>query len=177
MGVNSFFMAVTAIAPRRLVRLASALLIVASLFGGLAFAQSALADPPVSKSSLGGVAIGGHDTTAYSRLTRDPRASAVDGEKRYEVDYLGATWRFASAESRDAFQADPERYLPGYNGFCANALSLGEGLVRTDGSHWEIFGDELFLFYADRGRQRWLDGDWQVYRREADSAWRALAGE
>lgn len=175
MRVISFFMALTAIAQRRIVRLASTWLIVASLFGGLAFAPSALADPPVSKSRLDSVAIGGHDTTAYSQLARDPHASAVDGEKRYEADYLGAIWRFASAESRDAFQAEPERYLPGYNGFCANALSLGEGLVRTDGSHWEIFGDELFLFFADRGRQRWLDGDWQTYRREADSAWRALA--
>lgn len=140
-----------------------------------AVAVQALAAEPVSKSRLGGVAIGGMDTTAYTSLSRDPHAAAVEGSKRYSVEYLGAHWHFASEASRDAFAADPARYIPTYNGFCANALSLGEGLIRTDGSHWEIFGNELFLFFADRGRQRWLDGDWQAYRAEADAAWATLS--
>ena len=64
--------------------------------------------------------------------------------------------------------------MPEYNGFCSNALALGEGLIRTDGSVWEFFGDKLHLFYAERGRQRWLDGDWKAYNREAAKAWAAI---
>ena len=138
-------------------------------------ALAATAAEPVSKSRLGGVAIGGHDAAAYHALAREPRADAVEGGKAHEVEYKGATWRFASAESAARFAAEPERYAPVYNGHCANALSLGEGLIRTDGTHWEIFGDELFLFYAARGRERWLDGDWEAYRAEADAAWEALS--
>ncbi|MEO6363885.1 MAG: hypothetical protein ABIO71_11690 [Caldimonas sp.] len=41
-----------------------------------------------------------------------------------------------------------------------------------------LFGDKLYLFYAERGLQRWLQrwlkGDWQAYRRQADTAWRAI---
>ncbi|WP_255855055.1 hypothetical protein [Marinobacterium rhizophilum] len=68
----------------------------------------------------------------------------------------------------------PQRYLPAYHGHCANALSLGEGLIATDGRVWEFFGDQLHLFYAERGRQRWLNGDWKAYKADADQAWSNL---
>lgn len=64
--------------------------------------------------------------------------------------------------------------MPRYNGYCANALSTDEGLVNTDGTVWDFFGDTLYLFYAESGRQRWLKGDWQAYSRQADQAWNAL---
>ena len=70
---------------------------------------------------------------------------------------------------------NPEKYAPAYNGHCANALSLGEGLIKTDGTHWEIFDDKLYLFYAPRGRNRWLNAeDYRVYKVIADQAWQAL---
>ena len=152
----------------------SCLRIVLPLVASLAVGAVSAAEP-VSKSRLGGVAIGGHDPAAYRELERAPQAAAIEGEKAHAVQYKGATWRFASAASAERFAADPERYAPAYNGHCANALSLGEGLIRTDGTHWEIFGDELFLFYAGRGRTRWLEGDWEAYREDADAAWATLA--
>ena len=89
--------------------------------------------------------------------------------------WRGAKWRFASEQSRDQFSANPEKYTPAYNGHCANAMSLGEGLIKTDGTHWEIFDDKLYLFYASRGRNRWLDAeDYRVYKTIADQAWQAL---
>lgn len=131
---------------------------------------------PVSKSRFGGVAIGGHDTIAYYELGREPRADAVEGEKGWSVEWSDATWRFADEASARKFAEDPERYVPAYNGHCANALSLGEGLVKTDGTHWQIFDgdDQLYLFYAARGRERWMDGDWRAYKVDADRAWEAL---
>ena len=99
----------------------------------------AQAAEPVSKSRRG-VAIGGHDSVAYHSIDRDPQADAIEGSKTYVVEYKGAKWRFGSKESADLFEADPERYSPAYNGHCANALSLGKGLVRTNGETWEIRG-------------------------------------
>ena len=136
---------------------------------------SASAAEPVSKSRFGGVAIGGHDAQAYHELGREPQQKAVSGAKGFTVEYKGAKWRFASKESSELFAADPEKYSPAYNGHCANALSLGEGLIRTDGTHWEIFEDQLFLFYAARGRDRWTDGNWQSYKVDADAAWAILS--
>lgn len=148
---------------------------VALLVLSLLNSAALLAAEPVSRSRLGGVAIGGHDSALYHELERSPQASAVSGSKAHEVRYKGAVWRFASAESAERFRADPERYQPAYNGFCANALSLGEGLIRTDGTHWEIFDDRLYLFYAARGRERWTAGNWQAFKADADQAWSRLA--
>ena len=138
-------------------------------------ASAVQAAEPVSKSRFGGVAIGGHDSVAYHELQREPQALAAEGNKRYTVEYKGAKWHFASEESAERFRADPERFSPAYNGFCANALSLGEGLIRTDGTHWEIFDDNLYLFYAARGRERWTDGNWEAYKADADKAWSVLS--
>ncbi len=141
-----------------------------------AFASTlAVAAEPVSKSRFGGVAIDGHDTVAYQQLQRDPQEAAIEGIKRYTVEYKGAKWHFASQQSSELFKAQPDKYSPAYNGFCANALSLGEGLVRTDGTHWEIFEDKLYLFYAARGRDRWTDGNWKTYKVDSDAAWENLS--
>jgi len=139
-----------------------------------ASAQIAMAAEPVSKSKWTGVAIGGHDTAAYHDLNREPQESAIEGKKSYIVEYKGAKWRFSSKQSSEKFAAEPERYAPAYNGHCANALSLGEGLVRTNGKTWEIYEDQLYLFYAPRGRERWNDGNWKTYKVDADAAWEKL---
>lgn len=136
---------------------------------------AASAAEPVSKSRLGGVAIGGHDSVAYHSLDREPQKSAVKGAKSYVVEHKGAKWRFASEQSAKLFAENPDKYSPAYNGHCANALSLGKGLVRTDGTHWEILNDQLYLFYAGAGRDRWLDGNWETYKVDADAAWEKLS--
>jgi len=139
------------------------------------FSTYALAAEPVSKSRFGGVAIGGKDTVAYHNLVQAPQEAAVGGRKTFTVKYKGANWRFLSKESADLFAADPARYEPAYNGHCANALSLGNGLVKTNGEHWEILNDKLYLFYAAAGRDRWTDGNWETYKVASDAAWAALS--
>lgn len=130
---------------------------------------------PVS-TSIDGLAIGGHDTVAYHSFPRKPHAQAMPGVQTWDVEYLGATWSFASKKNADLFQANPSKYKPAYNGHCANALSLGKGLVKTDGTVWEIFGDQLFLFYAEQGRSRWLSAEnISAFKAVADAEWLALS--
>lgn len=148
---------------------------VAVVLSALFFIGHAVAAEPVSKSRFGGVAIGGKDTVAYHTLERSPQASAIGGAKSFVVKHKGAKWRFADQATADQFADDPEKYSPAYNGHCANALSLGEGLIRTDGTHWEIYEDNLYLFYAAKGRARWNDGNWKRYKVESDAAWAALS--
>ena len=133
------------------------------------------AGDPVSKSFLTGIAIGGHDTVAYHRLGNGEPHRAIKGNKTWKVEWKGADWLFSSKADRDLFSADPARYSPAYNGFCANALSLGEGLIKTDGSNWQIFDDRLYTFYAAAGRERWLAGDFEEYKSVADRAWKEIA--
>ncbi|WCN07607.1 YHS domain-containing (seleno)protein [Marinomonas mediterranea] len=137
----------------------------------LLFPLGLSASEPVSTSYWSNTAIGGHDTTAYHQVELDRPSRLAEGSPRFTVKWNGAEWHFASQASADKFSTKPAEYAPSYNGFCANALSLGEGKIRTDGTVWEFFGDKLYLFYAERGRQRWLNGDWQQYKAQADTAW------
>ncbi len=137
------------------------------LLSGIAHAAE-----PVSTGWLNNAAIGKHDTAAY-HLNK----AAEKGDKRFAHEWQGAKWYFATAEQRDLFAADPEKYSPAYNGFCSNALTLGEGLIGTDGSVWHIFGDQLHLFYAERGRQRWLKEDYAALKAVADAAWQKELAE
>jgi YHS domain-containing protein len=59
-----------------------------------------------------GVAIKGYDTVAYHTEGR-----AVKGQSKYSHEWNDAKWYFASAENRDLFAADPERYAPQYGGY------------------------------------------------------------
>jgi YHS domain-containing protein len=141
------------------------------------FLSSVQAGEPVSKSFFGGVAIDGHDTVAYHKIGEADPHKASRGEKSWSAEWKGATWLFTTEADRDLFAAEPERYAPAYNGHCANALSLGEGLVKTDGTHWQIFEDQLYTFYAARGRDRWLDGNFKQYKLAADRAWQEFISE
>ena len=138
-----------------------------SLLGTIAFLQVISAKEPVSTGFIGNTAIGKHDATSYHIDN-----VAAKGDKRFSFQWKGANWFFATAEQRDLFAENPEKYSPAYNGFCSNALTLGEGLIRTDGSVWHIFGDKLHLFFAERGRQRWINGDYEELKQQADTAWK-----
>ena len=59
-----------------------------------------------------GVAIKGYDTVAYHTENR-----AVKGSSQFSYKWNDARWYFASAENRDLFAADPERYAPQYGGY------------------------------------------------------------
>jgi len=132
---------------------------------------------PVNKNLLTGIALGGHDSVAYHRPDNIQSNKATRGKKSWKAEWKGASWLFSSQVGRDLFAANPERYSPAYNGHCANALSLGEGLINTDGRHWQVFGDRLYTFYAARGRARWLAGDFETYKAIADQAWEKIIAE
>ncbi|MDP6952813.1 MAG: YHS domain-containing (seleno)protein [Alphaproteobacteria bacterium] len=86
--------------------------LLASAVMALALAAPAQADSHVNTTWLGN-AIEGYDAVAY-HLEGKP----VEGSDAFEHDWEGATWRFASAENRDLFAADPAKYAPAYGGYC-----------------------------------------------------------
>jgi YHS domain-containing protein len=127
---------------------------------------------PVSTGYFNDTAITGHNVIAYHGLSLGDKA--IKGDNTYTEQWKGANWYFNSEEERERFKASPESYAPAYNGFCANALSLGEGLIRTSGEHWAVFEDQLYVFYAARGAERWLQDDYSAYKVIADREWAAI---
>lgn len=100
--------------------------------------------------SENGVAIGGTDAVAYFT-----EAKPVQGKAAFAAEYQGATWHFSSAENREIFLSNPEKYAPAYGGYCAYALSLGTYKVETDPNAWSIVDGRLYLNKTPVVRSIW----------------------
>ncbi|MEO0820252.1 MAG: YHS domain-containing (seleno)protein [Pseudomonadota bacterium] len=129
--------------------------LLAPVLGLAALGAAALAPLPASASedpvykTLFGTAIDGTDPVAYFTESRP-----VEGSSDYTHDWNGATWRFSSAENRDLFAANPEKYAPQYGGYCAWAVSQGY-TASTDPDAWAIVDGKLYLNYNQSVQTRW----------------------
>lgn len=111
-----------------------------------------------------GVAIDGYDPVAYFTLNKPTR-----GSEQFSHTWQGASWHFASAEHRDAFAAEPERYAPQYGGYCAYAMA-GGGFAAGDGERWKVVDGKLYLNNNWFAQKLW-DQDVPAYIRNADGQW------
>jgi len=140
-------------------------------WGGLFLAAPVMpasaADALLEDAWTDGLAIRGYDPVAYFTERRPVKGSA-------EFDYVWdeAHWHFASAENRDLFAADPERYAPQFGAYCAAAMVDGEAYA-ADPEAWTIIDGRLYLNYSPRHRDRWRQNLAENIAR-ADAQWSAL---
>ena len=135
----------TPLSRRRVLSLFAAPLVAAPLVS--ATAALAAQSPVFIKD---GYAVGGTDVVAYFT-----DAAPVAGDAAFAADQDGATWLFSNAANRDAFVADPQKYLPAFGGYCAFAVSRGY-IAPTIPEAWTIFEDRLYLNANLRARRLWL---------------------
>lgn len=69
----------------------------------------------------------------------------VKGQAAWRHDFDGARYLFASAQNKAAFVADPDRYLPQFEGLCTAGLSKGF-IGQSDPAVWKIVNGKLYLF-------------------------------
>lgn len=135
----------------------------------LAFTLPTLANEPVNKTLLGN-AIEGYDVVAYFT-----QGKPVKGSGDHEVEWNGATWRFASAAHRNLFAKDPAKYAPQYGGFCAFGVSRGYA-VGIDPDAWKIVDGKLYLNYDTDVQAEWVK-DIPGYIAKADANWPKIVAE
>ncbi|WP_211242949.1 YHS domain-containing (seleno)protein [Sinimarinibacterium sp. CAU 1509] len=85
------------------------------------------------------LAVHGYDPVSYFTDGKPMR-----GSDELTVVHDGAAYRFASAEHRDLFKANPARYAPQFGGYCAYGVSVGK---KFDGDPmlWTIRDERLYL--------------------------------
>lgn len=111
-----------------------------------------------------GVAISGYDLVAYFDEERP-----VKGVPEFRADYQGSTFQFVSADHRDAFAADPEKFSPQYGGYCAYGTAKGYK-AKIDPEAFTVVQGKLYLNYSDAVQTRWLS-DIPGYIEKADANW------
>jgi YHS domain-containing protein len=95
------------------------------------------------------LALDGYDAVAYFKGGRP-----VKGSKEHAATWNGATWHFASAENKAAFEANPQAFAPQYGGYCAWAVSEGY-TAKGDPNHWRLVDGKLYLNYNASVQRNW----------------------
>ncbi|MBI3454131.1 MAG: YHS domain-containing protein [Rhodospirillales bacterium] len=145
------------------------------LFAGLVLIISGLvvgAAAPAGAQAINatrGIAIQGFDPVAYFTDGKPAR-----GSSEFKFAWNGAEWRFASAQHRDLFAANPEKYAPQYGGFCAYGVSQGVK-VGFDPAAWRIVDGKLYLNLNPNVQSIWVQ-DIPGYNKKADENWPKLGG-
>ena len=126
-----------------------------------------------------GYAVHGYDVVAYFT-----EGKPVLGNDRFTATFDGATYRFASAEHRDAFVASPAKYAPQFGGFCAFGTAMGRKF-DGDPTAWAIVGDKLYLNLNRDVQAKWRENvpgflkgannNWPIIRSIADTQLEASA--
>lgn len=121
-----------------------------------------------------GYAVHGYDVVAYFT-----QGKPVAGNDQFTAQYEGATYRFASAEHRDTFTADPAQYAPQYGGYCAFGTAMGRKF-DGDPNAWAIVDGKLYLNLNKNIQARWkkdvpgfirgAENNWPLIRSVADAS-------
>ncbi len=128
----------------------------------------------LSNVNADGVLLNGYDVVSYFK-GREP----VLGSAHFAITYKDSVHWFASAENRDLFQKNPEKYEPQYGGWCAYAVADSSSKVEVDPKSFVIQDGRLFVFYLSRGffgtdtRAKWLKAP-QEFVKKADAHWPSI---
>jgi YHS domain-containing protein len=117
-----------------------------------------------------GLMIRGYDPVAYFTEGRP-----VPGRSDIPVEYGGAKYLFSSTKNRDAFEADPEKYVPQYGGYCAFGVSEGKKF-DIDPASWRIMDGKLYVNLNPVVLEMWSK-DTNKYLEKSEKNWPKIRGK
>ena len=133
----------------------AAMLIVGAVVSTSAFAQDYTHSTP---------GVSGYDPVAYFT-----EGKPLKGNGYHVSDFQGVTYAFASEDHKKLFDANPEKYLPAYGGYCAYGVAVGKKFV-VDPEVWKIVQGKLYL-NLDRKIQRTWEKDIPGNIKKAEANW------
>ena len=98
---------------------------------------------PVNAVSEGGdkhLMLFGHDVVSY--FTENTHRA---GNPAIKSVYKDVTFRFSRAEHKALFDANPEKYLPQFGGYCTNGIAYGIPW-GGDADLWRMIDGRLYIF-------------------------------
>jgi YHS domain-containing protein len=118
----------------------------------------------ISPDTADQIAIKKYDPVAYFT-----EHAALQGNDAHTFSYHGMIWYFTTAEHRQLFRANPEKYAPQYDGYCAWAMTESR-LAQTDPEVWKIVDGKLYLNCSQAAYEKW-SRDIPGHIRKADAIW------
>ncbi len=112
---------------------------VATIAVAALIATTAVAGEVVNVAGASGIAVGGYDPVAFFT-----DGKPTPGDPGVTSTYKGAIYLFASKAHKTQFEANPEKYVPQFGGFCAYGAALG-ALFPVDINTWQVRNGKLYL--------------------------------
>jgi len=112
-------------------------------------------------------AVQGYDVVTYHTGKRPLR-----GNGHFVATHDGATYQFSSKENLEAFNKNPAKYVPAYNGYCAFGVSVGKKFVG-DPEVWRVVDGKTYLNLDTSIQGKWLE-DVPGRIKTADSKWNKI---
>lgn len=94
---------------------------------------------PIDKDNL---AIGGYDLVSYFTANK-----AVKGNATHTATHGGAIYHFSSEKNQKAFKADPTKYLPQCDGYCAWGVAEKGTKFPINPETFTVSDGKLYLFF------------------------------
>ena len=91
-----------------------------------------------------GVFLNGYDVVSYFTANE-----ATQGTSQHALMHDGVTYYFSSNANKEAFAANPSKYMPKYGGFCAFAIAHDKGGVQANPRTFKLYKGELLMFFDD----------------------------
>lgn len=98
------------------------------------------------------------------------------GNKQYKASFDGVDYYFVDNDQKKKFEANPEKYLPQYGGFCAFGVSVG-AKFRVNPYKYVVKDGKLYLFLYNHevdAQQLWLQGSHNELLGKANFNWEKL---
>ncbi len=119
-----------------------------AIFAGLLALVSVSAHAGSNENSL--TAISGYDVVSYQTAKKPLR-----GNGHYLAVHDGVTYLFANKDNQKTFEANPDRYVPAFGGYCAFGASVGKKFVG-DPEVWRVVDNRLYLNLDVEIQSQWL---------------------
>ena len=92
------------------------------------------------KSKKENIELHGSCPVVYLMMGKD-----VKGDPKIASTFENKTYYFTNADAKKMFDADPKKYLPKYDGYCATGIAMGKKIV-PDHQYYSIYNGSTYLF-------------------------------
>jgi YHS domain-containing protein len=124
------------------------LLLAAAVIGASACAPLVTQNPGQGLSPVNAISEGedkhlmlfGYDVVSY--FTENTHRK---GDPKIKSVYKAVTFRFSKPEHKQLFDANPEKYIPQFGGYCTNGIAYGIPW-GGDADVWKIIDGKLYIF-------------------------------
>lgn len=100
---------------------------------------------------------------------------AVQGVEEFKSEHNGKTYLFVKEEAKAAFDKDPEKFLPAYDGLCAYGVSLGK-VFKGDPTQFTVVDGKIYLNSNEEIKGK-FDADKEKFIKAAEEKWEMVSKE